>query len=407
MSFLALSTNLGTLELLEVYIQYNGVRLLSCKNQVNKIFLALWVDEEDEFDLWLYMLVSIERLQDIRTGSISLNEAFSRPEDGSLYEITYTYDKSEWSLHQLPVEDVDEDCLPLEDAFLSCNPETLPQLESQKVIRNAIQKSREVVNLVLEPLSSHPNEFPIGGLGKILYSFQPLINKLSRLSPLSSGLNYRELSRKTELNIFSTSPGSFQVELASSVFEMDIFGHSLVGDAMEKLFSLLRIGSNPEELSRFMIETDDKTAPKYRAFLEALVEAGTGLKIDWGSPSLDRGGTVKTNLASISETLEVIKKIESLEIKQYEIVGELTKVDKNSWKFGIKEIKTEASFKGDILDQAKADAGTATISRLYVATILELPEISPTTKNLKIYYKLAGLKPYEPKEKQLAFVNRS
>jgi hypothetical protein len=405
MDFLAKSTNLGVLEILEVYIQYNGPRLLSCKNQAGKIFLALWVDEEEDSDLWLYMLISLNRLQSVRIGECSLNQAFSEPENGFLYEITFTYENSKWISRQTSVNELDEDCLPLKSAFLNCNPETLPQIDSQKIIQNAISKSREVVNLILEPLSQYPNEFPAFELGKVLSTFQPLVNQLGLSVTRDLEVIAREVAKKTEFSVFATSPGSFQIELASSFFEIDIFGNSFAGDAFEKFFELIKIGNNPKSLQAFMLLTDDKTPVKYRSFLEALIRSKTGLKIEWGSPTLNRGGSIEASFEELRETLEVIKKIESLQEKEYEIVGELFKVDKDSWKFGIRELQSGDTYKGSILEQAKSDAGTATISRLYSATILEVPEIFPATNSIKKNYKLVNLIPYESPNKQLTLID--
>lgn len=128
MSFLATSTYLGDLDILEIYVQYNGPRLLACKNQVNKIFFVLWVNEEEDSELWLYMLVSIERLQTIRTGAISLYQAFAEPETETLYEVTCNDANHEWNVRQTLVSELDHDYLPLEDTFLSCDPDSLPQI---------------------------------------------------------------------------------------------------------------------------------------------------------------------------------------------------------------------------------------------------------------------------------------
>jgi hypothetical protein len=179
MNSLAKSSFLGNLNLLEVYIQYNGPRLLACQNQANKVFIALWVDEEEDFDLWLYMLVSIDKLKSIRSGEISLHQAFANPETNYLYELTYLHDNSQWNTKRIPIDDLDKDCLPLENTFIQCDPKTLPHLISQKAIQNAIIKTREIVNIILEPLCDHPNEFPAFELGRILSTFQPLIHQLS------------------------------------------------------------------------------------------------------------------------------------------------------------------------------------------------------------------------------------
>lgn len=399
MGFLATSTNLGTLEVLEIYVQYNGPRLLACKNQASQIFLSLWVDEEEDSDLWIYMLVSHDRLQSIRTGEISLHQAFCMSESLYLYELTYTHADSRWATKKTSVEDIDRDYFPLEDTFLTCSPETLPNIECQKTIKNAITKNREITYLILQPSSNnYPNEFPAFELGNILSTFQPLIN---HLVPNTN----KDIQKKLELNVFATSAGSFQIELASSFFEVDMFGNSIVGDAIEKLFQLIMIESNADNLRDFMLQADKKTAIKYRYFLEALIKSGSGIKIEWGSPTLTRGGSVQVSLSSIGKTLEVMKKIESLETSELEIIGELFKADKVGWKFGIKDIKTDFNYKGDILDQAKRDAGVATISNYYTAKILVVPEITPATDDINTHYKLLSLSPYEVTNEQLKLID--
>jgi hypothetical protein len=398
MDFLATSTILGTLETFEIYVQYNGPRLLACKNQASQIFLALWVDEEEDSDLWLYMLVSLDKLKFIRTGQICLYQAFSKPESHFLYEVNYTHADSQWTTKKVAAEELDQDCLPLKDTFLSCESTILPQLESQTVAQNAITKMREVVNLVLEPISNYPNEISVSGLGKVLSTFQPLINQLVNPTP---GSTSRDTLKNLEFNVFATSPGSFQVELASSVFEPDMFGNSTAGDAIEKLFDLIKIRLDADELQNFMLSANKKTPKQYCHFLESLINSGTGLRIDWGSPTLNRGGSIKASLSSIHEALELIKKIDSLEIRTIKIVGELFKVDKDSWKFGIRETGEDLPYKGSILPEARNDAGTATISKLYTAIIYDIPEINTTTNDIRNHYKLAALQAYHPPGEQL------
>ena len=405
MEFLATSTILGTLEVLEIYIQYNGARLLACKNQASKIFLALWVDEEDEYDLWLYMLVSLDRLQNIRTGEISLHQAFSEPESSFLYELTYSYENFEWSTEAIALENLDKDCIPLEGTFLKCDPDTLPQVNSQKVTQNAISKSREFVNLVLNPSSErYPNEFPAFGLGKILAAYQSLINELSVLKDIASKSTLKEIARKSDFNALVFTQGSFQIELASTFFEIDLFGNSIAGDATEKLFDLITIGSNINDLQDSILKDNKKAAKKYINFLEALISNGSGVKIEWGSPTLIRGGSVEASLSLIHETLEVMNRIESLEIRQIEVIGDLFKVDKIDWKFGILDFTTNQFYKGDILDEAKSDARIATISRIYKALIREVPEIISATSEIKTQYKLLALNIYDASSEQLEFL---
>ena len=407
MDFLAKSTNLGNLEVVEIYVQYNGPRLLSCKNQANKIFLALWVDEEEDSDLWLYMLVSPERLQIIRTGQISLNQAFADSELNYLYELSFSYTDKRWSSKEVLVEEIDEDCFPSQDSFLNCEIKNLPQITSQRASWAAIEKIREVLHLVLEPSSEYPHEFPSLELGKVLSAFQLLVTQLKVVSGEALKLKLREIAKKSELNVFATSPGSFRVEFASSLLEVDAFGNSFAGDAIEELFKLIALGSNTVLLQDFMSRMDKQTPVKYRLFLQALLSSGTGLKLEWGSPTLTRGGSIEASLSSINEILAVIKKIESLQEKELEIVGELFKIDTDGWTFGIKDINNSYSYKGEILEQAKQIAGKATIGMLYSAKIIEAPEISPATNTIKTHYRLCSLNIYESPHRQMNIIELS
>jgi hypothetical protein len=140
MDFLAKSDVLGILETIEVYIQYNGPRLLSCKNQAGQVFVALWAEEDDDADLWLYMLVSLDRLESVRTGKISLHQAFSEPENGFLYELNYTHVDSEWQTKQVSAAEINQSYLPLADTFLACDPITFPQSGFMKSTHNKIER---------------------------------------------------------------------------------------------------------------------------------------------------------------------------------------------------------------------------------------------------------------------------
>lgn len=404
MDFLASSTKLGILEIIEVYVQFNGPRLLACKNQSDKIFLALWVDEEEDSDLWFYMMVSATRLQAIRTGVISLHQAFSEPELDYLYEVVYIHEDSVWNTREVAVSEIEEDSLPSENTFLNCDPKTLPQMARQTITWEALKKDREVVYLVLNPKSKYPNEISSLGLGKVLSAFQPLINYLKVSSCSDLKLRLQDVARKSELNIFATSPGSFQIELASVFFETDIFGNSFAGDGIDMLFHLISLGDDASLLQEFMSRMDKKTAIKYRLFLESLTSSGAGMRLEWGSPTLTRGGSVEASFSSIKKTIKVIKQIEALEEREIEIVGELYKMDKVGWKFGLEDIKTSISYSGDVLEQAKSQARAATISELYTAKILEMPVITPVTNLIERKYKLISLTDYEPLEMQMRLV---
>jgi hypothetical protein len=401
MNFLPVLPQLGQLEILEVYVQYNGPRLFSCKNQVNKIFLNLWVDEEEEYDLWLLMLVSIERLQAIRVGNISLRQSFLESESSCLYELTCCHRRDSWDFKTLSINQLDHDCLPLENTFLELSEETLPYVETQDILKNAITCKREFLNITLSnDFSRYANEFSVAKLGNIFVTLQPLLEEIGIFKNTDLRLSNADIRRRTEFNTRVFSPGSFKVELASAIFEEDLFGNSIAGDALESFLHLTSIKDDKGELLKNSLATK-KIIIKYKRFLESLCNGQCSMRLEWASPTLIRGGNFQMSFELASRILELIQDVEFLEEQEHKIIGQLFKMDDKKWKFGIRDVKTKQEFEGDVLESAYSDAGTATISEYYEATIIELPKLVESTNEIKKYYQLAKLIPYQANYKQL------
>ncbi len=117
MEFLPQNTNLGKLDIIEIYSYHNGTRLFSCCNVTLNIFFALWIDEEEDFDLWLYVPVSMKRFQEIRSGEMDLRNAFLKSEDGFVFEVKIFFDNSAVA-NSIKSEEIDQDWLPLPDDYL-------------------------------------------------------------------------------------------------------------------------------------------------------------------------------------------------------------------------------------------------------------------------------------------------
>jgi hypothetical protein len=81
------NTFLGELTFLEIYEFYNMPVLFACRNSAGQIFLAVWIAEQENEDVWLYTPLSISRFFASRQGNIDLHEVFSEPEDGYIYQV--------------------------------------------------------------------------------------------------------------------------------------------------------------------------------------------------------------------------------------------------------------------------------------------------------------------------------
>jgi hypothetical protein len=78
---------LGPLGLVEVYEYYDGPRLFACRSAAGQLYLAVWIDEDEATETWLYAALSPQRLEQIRGGAIDLHDAFRYAENGSVYRV--------------------------------------------------------------------------------------------------------------------------------------------------------------------------------------------------------------------------------------------------------------------------------------------------------------------------------
>ncbi len=120
MSLLPQLTNLGKLEIIEVYVYYDQPCLFSCKNLTGHIFLAVWIDETEVEDIWLYVPISKQRFQSIRSGEIDLRDAFLKSEDSFVYKVIIPQENLPSLVETIQSDRLNEDWLPVAGEYLEC-----------------------------------------------------------------------------------------------------------------------------------------------------------------------------------------------------------------------------------------------------------------------------------------------
>lgn len=120
-------SELGRLEIIEIYDYYDQPILFACKNTAGHLHLVVAADENDQHETWLYARVSPERLTLIRSGVIDLHDAFAEPEDGRLFQVKFPYDNSTSpQIEYLESNQIPEDMLPISGECLDLETETHP-----------------------------------------------------------------------------------------------------------------------------------------------------------------------------------------------------------------------------------------------------------------------------------------
>lgn len=114
MGFLPQDTILGKLEPIEVYEFYDKPVLFSCHNALGSIFLAVSIAEGDDSETWLYIELSLDRFQSIRSGRMDLHDAFIQVEDAFVYKVLTPFNKEEGvTVECMFIREIPRDILPL------------------------------------------------------------------------------------------------------------------------------------------------------------------------------------------------------------------------------------------------------------------------------------------------------
>lgn len=402
MSLLPQETILGKLEILEVYEFYDKPCLFSCRNVVGQIFLAVWIDETSYSDSWLYVPTSLRRLQQVVGGGIELKNAFLEAEDGFVLEVIVFHDGDKAAdVLRTSCSNLEEDKLPAPDEFLNCQSQIVTALiEKKDAKRSAIQLRRSVLNVAFSFPGFDIMQAPAVELGSLLQSIQYLIDALGQFKagqPTIKGSIPDRIIQQTKLAVAGTFASSFGVEMVA-FDKPDLWGNSLAEEAIESFLQLINIGQDSERLREFLLDAQPRAASRYRIFLEKLIHAKARLRADWGSFNQEKGDSAELLLVDAKIVLGIVSQVESEKPKQYEVEGELVGINKRTKSFEIWEIRgEEKKYSGRILDSALSVAETATLSRVYTSTIMEVTEISLTGEE-KIKYQLADLKMKEPRK---------
>lgn len=131
-------SELDKLEIIEIYDYYDQPILFACKNAAGRLHLVVAADESAQHETWLYVEVSLERLNLIRSGTIDLHDAFADSENGHLLQVKFSYNNpTSPQVQHLEANHIPEDMLPTRGECLDLETEMPPMLSNtEPMIKN-------------------------------------------------------------------------------------------------------------------------------------------------------------------------------------------------------------------------------------------------------------------------------
>ena len=134
----------------------------------------------------------------------------------------------------------------------------------------------------------------------------------------------KDLRQQMELSLVDVSAGSFKLELASSQ-TADMFGYTLLADAIEELAKLINIGADQQELESLFSQYKRDVPKQYVSLLQAINTSGIDrTELRWAAPRGDRKGEIIITSPAVSATIDTIQNMVVYETRTITVTGTLT-----------------------------------------------------------------------------------
>lgn len=395
-------TGLGHLRIVEVFLRFDGPRLFAAVNESGQRYLAVFVDEDDDAEVFLYAPVSEERYGAIRSGALPLRNAFGDPQDGRVYVVTASTQGTGQAIEERRPEELEQDWLPDEDATLGLPTTTLPRFDPAELHTRAEAVGRTVVAIRLEAASIR-SEYPLRPLGEVLQLFQDNIDAFAQEvagKATAAGPVQGEIVQDVELAFAGAAAASFVVYVTSRA-EAQLFEAPLLRRTFDLIVRVVEAGASPDALRDELGELHLRAIGRYRDLLEELEDVGSGLGVYVATP---HEPLVRASLTreQVVENLHVVRESQQAPSEELTVVGQLVGVNTRTRVFEIQDDETGERYSGKAIEQARGEIYGLTTGERYRAVILREIELSGLTGEPKFKHRLRQIEPFEPVGGQLS-----
>jgi hypothetical protein len=254
----------------------------------------------------------------------------------------------------------------------------------------ADEKNREVLNLHLSFSPKGENqqsvqEIPAKPLGVILESLQNLFDSIGQVKagkPNRHGEISKDITDRTNLTILGTLKNPFGIRLAVAPqpAQLDLLNKPLPELVVQEFLEIISQSRQQDygKLSESLFQLQRRATSYYRNFLLSLIDADLELKVDWGSPNPEKGGSTTITISDAVKTVEIIGRIGIRIPLDYQIPAELIGGDLRKKELKIRDIESDVIISVNVLDEVLSPASVKlVIGRIYDASIREVISITP------------------------------
>ena len=312
---------LSDLSELEVLDYVDGPKIYSSVSQTGQVYFCFWIGTDESESDWLYVAVSRDRYAAIKSGRVSLRNAFLSAEDKIVHRVTHQGD-GPFLIESIVADELDFELLPLEGDSLNLSS---TELATRVVSTSAYsaRSRREILDLTLLS-GSNATEIKLGVFTSVMHRLQLLVDALGS----DQTANVRKISNavreRNSLVFTEVFGGSFGARLArsrDSLFDEDINDGPLPG-----LLLLFEATKSFDSIKEELLKYNLISRARFMEFTRRLIKNDVSLKAEYsGIGESARKAEMPLNVSKhIISQLESLKSVTSNET---ELDGKLVGVD--------------------------------------------------------------------------------
>lgn len=399
MNWLPRDSVLGDLGLDETFVFYDGPRLFTCRSLTDQRYLVAWAEEGETSDRWLYVPVSQNRLNLIRSGGVTVRSAFLQPE-GFVYVVTIADDdETAESVEPISPSALPDNWLPGESYVLRLQtPTATPALSPLEIDRRAKQENRTRLKIELDHPEVFRTEAPTREVGEILILTQKLLDNVglalnAETEPSPFGRVPAEVAEKMASDVLAFEAASFVIELGAATFN-DLFGDSLFSDSTKVVLELLNPGLRSEDLVEQLSTVGVRAAKSFRKFVVSLADTQANVTIAAASVNIDY---TEQNLSSerLETLVEILNRIVP-DSEVSEIRERMTLFAYNSARstFGLRDSEG-LTYQGTVDERVSSQYSNPTINDRYDVIVVATGVLDELIGERRYSFSLTQLVPVE------------
>lgn len=183
----------GTLTYQNIYEFFEGPKFFSVKNEIDSIFVVYWLGDYEEFDKWVVIPISFERLEHLERKRIDIRSVLMHQEQKKYFQFEIYYDDEHVDVTVLNAVTVTKNMkLPESNLFISS---VMPVLPNGKIGKEVEFSTHEIH---VEKTASATEPLVLKGVSRVFECFNDFYSSI-----------LRAVDEKDLMRPISGRPGSF------------------------------------------------------------------------------------------------------------------------------------------------------------------------------------------------------